>query len=115
MAGEDRHRQEEFVVTYADQEGRRHRIVVRGGFVLDLSAGRPAILVAELSHEEGIEQAEAVVFGGEFDAGYLARAEAGEAALGRRLTAEDLRRAHRAEPEHGDAVGQADDERRLAA
>jgi hypothetical protein len=114
MAAVER-RSEALVASYADRDGRRHRIVVRGGLVLDLSAGGPAILVAELSHEEGIEQAEAVVFGGEFDAGYLARAEAGEKALGRRLTAEDLRRAHRAEPEHGDAVGQADDERRLAA
>ena len=43
------------------------------------------ILVAELSADEGLVQARAAVFGGECDPGYLARAEAGERGLGRRM------------------------------
>lgn len=117
MAGQQQRRgQEQLVATYTDRRRHRHRIVVRGRLVLDLSPRRPAIVVAELSAEEGIEQAEAAVFGGEFDPGYLARAEAGERPLGRRLRAEDLPVRHPADAaEHDEDADQGDRDRRLAA
>lgn len=109
MAGQKSGRQrDELVATYAGPDSRRHRIVVRGRLVLDLCRGRPAVLVAELSDEEGVDQAKAAVFGGEFDVGYLARAEAGEQPLGRKLTAADLKQ-RRAR------VAERDDDERLAA
>jgi len=117
MAGKERRqREDQLVATYGDRRRRRHRIVLRGRLVLDLCAGRPAVVVAELSTEEGIDQAEAAVLGGEFDAGYLARAEAGEGTLGRRLRAEDLRAKPPVEPdERSDGLDETDEDRRLAA
>jgi hypothetical protein len=117
MAGQQQRRgREQLVATYTDRRRRRHRIVLRDRLVLDLCARRPAVVVAELSPEEGIEQAEAAVFGGEFDPGYLARAEAGERALGRPLRAADLHARHPADPaEHDEDVDQGDEDRRLAA
>jgi hypothetical protein len=111
MAGNRRRQEEELVATYADPAKRRHRIVLRGRLVLDLCGRRPAVLVAELSPEEGLDQARAAVFGGEFDAGYLARAEAGEHPLGRKLSTADLRKREAAAADHDEP---ADDER-LAA
>jgi hypothetical protein len=106
MAGQRRRRfLEEPIATYADPKGRHHRIVLWGRLVLDLCPRRPAILVAELSADEGVDQARAAVFGGEFDPGYLARAEAGERGLGRNVRAEELRTgqaAHADEREHPD-------------
>jgi len=117
MAGQQQRRgQEQLVATYADRRKRRHRVVVRGLLVLDLCPRRTAVVVAELSPEEGLDQAEAAVFGGEFDAGYLARAEAGEGLLGRRLRAEDLHARHPADAsEHDEDLDQGDEDRRLAA
>jgi len=117
MAGQRSQRErDELVATYTDSGNRCHRIAVRGRLVLDLCAGRPAVVVAELSIEEGIDQAEAVVFGGEFDPGYLARAEAGERPLGRYLRAEDLHAGHPADAaEHDEDLDQGDEDRRLAA
>ena len=111
MAAQSQTQQEGFVANYVDQGKRRHRIVVRGRLVLDLCLRRRAVLIAELGREEGIDQARAVVFGGEFDIGYLARARAGQAPLGARLTAADIRERELA------AVAEAepDDGERLAA
>ena len=97
---------EQLVASYADRRGRRHRIVRRGRLVLDLAPRARAVLVAVLSEEEGIDQARAVVAGGEFDVGYLARARAGESPLGRRLTAAALL-AMEAAPEDDDDEVQA--------
>ena len=106
MAGQRRRRfLEEPIATYADLKGRHHRIVLWGRLVLDLCPRRPAILVAELSADEGVDQARAAVFGGEFDPGYLARAEAGERGLGRRLSADELRTSQAVD------VGRRDDAR----
>jgi hypothetical protein len=117
MAGQQQRRgQEQLVATYADRRRRRHRIVLRGRLVLDLCTRWPAVVVAELSPEEGIEQAEAAVFGGEFDPGYLARAEAGERPLGRRLRAGDLHARHPGDAaERDEGLDQGDEERGLAA
>ena len=90
MAGQ-RRRLEEPITTYVDPQGRRHRIVLWGRLVVDHCPGRAAVVIAELSADEGPDQARAAIFGGEFDHGYLARAEAGERGLGRRLRAEELR------------------------
>ena len=107
---------EDLVATYADPEGRRHRIVLWGRLVLDLCARRAAVVVAELSKEEGIDQAKAAVFGGEFDQGYLARAQSGQRSLGRRLSATDLKSANRAEQDEStDGDQRVDQGRRLAA
>jgi hypothetical protein len=65
--------------------------VLWGRLVLDLCPRHPAVVIAELSADEGLDQARAAVFGGEFDPGYLARAEAGERGLGRRLRPDELR------------------------
>jgi hypothetical protein len=91
MAGQGRRRLEELIASYVDQMGRRHRIVLLGRLVVDLSPRRPAVLIAELSAEEDLDQARAALFGGEFDAGYLARAEAGERGLGRKLTGDEVK------------------------
>ena len=107
--GGQRMRREQLVASYADPSGRPHRIVLRGRLVLDLCGRRPAVLVAELSLEEGLEQARAAVLGGEFDPGYLARAQAGESPLGRRLSAAELGDWQSHEAEDGG------EERRLAA
>jgi hypothetical protein len=117
MAGQQQRRgQEELVATYTDRRKRRHRIVLRDRLVLDLCARRPAAVVAELSPEEGLDQAIGAVFGGEFDPGYIARAEAGEGTLVRRLRAEDLDARQPADAaECGDDRDQIDDDRRLAA
>ena len=54
MAGQERSRhQDELVASYTDRRKRRHRIVLRDRLVLDLCARRPAVVVAELSPEEG--------------------------------------------------------------
>jgi hypothetical protein len=90
MAGE-RRRLEEPIASYVDPQERRHRIVLWGRLVVDHCPRRPAVVIAELSADEGLDQARAAVFGGEFDPGYLARAEAGERGLGRRLSANELR------------------------
>jgi hypothetical protein len=111
MGGADRNRRRQrLVARYRDPDGRAHRIVLWGRLVLDLCPRRAPLVVAELSAEEGIDQARAVVFGGEFDAGYLERASAGERPLGRKLRAEDLQPA---KPDHAEP-GQ-DGEERLAA
>ena len=61
--------------------------------MLDQCRGRPAVVVA---------------FGGEFDPGYLARAQVGERPLGRKLTAADLKPPAASETEEsGDDVGLA--------
>jgi hypothetical protein len=82
---------EEVIATYLDPKAQRHRIVLWGRLVLDLCPRQRAVLIAELSADEGLDQAGAAVFGGEFDPGYVARAEAGERGLGRKLRAEELR------------------------
>ena len=105
MAGQGRRRLGEPIATYADPQGRRHRIVLWGRLVLDLCPRRPAVVIAELSAEEGLGQATAAVFGGEFDPGYLARAEAGERGLGRGLSADELRTSQAVD------VGRRDDAR----
>jgi hypothetical protein len=98
------------VARYRDPDGRAHRIVLWQRLVLDRSPRRATLVVAELSPEEGIEQARAAVFGGEFDPGYIERAKAGETPLGRRLLTEDL------EPVQPDETEpRQDDEGRLAA
>jgi hypothetical protein len=112
-AQQQRRGQEQLVATYTDRRRRRHRIVLRERLVLDLCERRPALVVAELSPEEGIEQAEAAVFGGEFDPGYLERARAGEEALGRRLALEEL--APRPEPRAETELDQGGEPGRLAA
>lgn len=113
MAGADaRQRAAVLVARYTDPAGRAHRIVLRRSLVLDVCGCEPPVVVAELSAEEGIDQARAVVFGGDCDPGYLERARAGEGRLGRRLRAEELRLPEATPPEPG--IDQ-DDERRRAA
>ena len=117
MAGEGRRSfLEERIASYFDPRGRRHLIVLWGRLVLHLCPRRAAVLIAELSAEEGLDQARAAVFGGEFDRGYLARAEAGERGLGRGLSAEELRTGHGAHADERDDAGDGRDyARRLAA
>ena len=106
MAGEGRRSfLEERIASYFDPRGRRHLIVLWGRLVLHLCPRRAAVLIAELSAEEGLDQARAAVFGGEFDRGYLARAEAGERGLGRGLSADELRTSQAVD------VGRRDDAR----
>ena len=70
--------------------GKRHRIeLVRlrdGGLLLDRGGEGPARVVAELSGDEGEDQALAVLGG---DGGYLERARAGESGLCRALQDDD--------------------------
>jgi hypothetical protein len=109
MAGADRRPPQRPVARCIDPDGRQHQIVLRDRLVLDLCPRRPPLVVAELSAEEGIDQARAVVFGGEFDPGYLERVRAGERPLGRRLRAEELR------PAKPHVESDQDGEQRLAA
>jgi hypothetical protein len=75
----------QLLATYA-LGGDLHRIELvklrEGGIVLDRAADRDSLVVAELAHGEGKEQALAVIHAG----GYLERARAGEVGLCRTLT-----------------------------
>jgi hypothetical protein len=115
MTGQPTRRLEEPIASYADRKGGRHRIVLSGRLVLDLCSRRAAVLIAELSAEEGLDQARATVFGGEFDPGYLARAEAGERGLGRRLRGEELTTGQAAHADERDDAGERRDYARRPA
>ena len=89
---------------YTDRRGRAHLVLLRERLVLDVGGDGPRV-VAELSADEGIDQARAALD----DGGYLERAAASEAPFCRALSVEDLRPA--AEPD--EPAGE--DERRMAA
>jgi hypothetical protein len=73
---------------YTDQGGRAHLVVLRGRLVLDLAAGEPPRVVAEIDADEGPAQARALLHG---DGGYLERARLAEGPLCRALRPDDLR------------------------
>ena len=99
---------------YSDPGGRAHLVVLRARLVLDITAAGPARVVAELSGEEGTDQARAVLHG---EGGYLERARRATAPLARPLRAEDLRPpAGPGEATRGgDAVADGEGEQELAA
>ena len=79
------------LTTFSDESGRTHKVVLMADrIVLDLVGTEPPRVLALLRHDEGIEQAEAVVFGTDSDEGYAERAKRERAPLCRPLARADL-------------------------
>ena len=79
------------LTTFEDLAGRRHRVVLMADrLVLDLVGSEPPRVVALLRYDEGITQAETIVFGKEGEEGYAARARRETGPLCRTLERADL-------------------------
>lgn len=82
----------ETLTTFSDESGRTHRVVLMAErLLLGLIDSEPPRVLALLRHDEGIEQARAIVFGSGLDAGYAERARRERAPLCRALERRDLR------------------------
>ena len=79
------------LATFEDRAGRSHRVVLMANrLVLDLVGSEPPRVVAMLRYDEGIAEAETIVFGNEGEEGYAARASRETAPLCRTLEQADL-------------------------
>lgn len=79
------------LTTFRDQSGRTHKVVLMAErLVLDLIDSEPPRVLALLRHDEGIEHAEAIVFGTDSDEGYAERAKRERDPLCRPLARADL-------------------------
>ena len=80
------------LTTFRDRSGRAHKVVLMADrLVLDLIDREPPRVLALLRHDEGIEQAEAIVFGTDAEEGYAERAKRERDPLCRPLDPADLR------------------------
>ena len=83
----------ETLTRFTDRSGRAHRVVLMAScLLLDLIDTEPPRVLALLRHDEGIEQARAIVFGTDGEEGYAKRARR-ETGLCRPLARGDLREA----------------------
>ena len=79
------------LTTFRDRSGRAHKVVLMADrLVLDLIDREPPRVLALLRHDEGIEQAEAIVFGTDAEEGYAERAKRERDPLCRPLDPADL-------------------------
>ena len=81
------------IAEFEDRSGRQHKVVLMAGrLLIDIVGTEPPRVLALMRHDEGIEQAKAIVLGGEGEEGYAARASREEAPLCRPIQRADLER-----------------------
>ena len=79
------------LTTFRDQSERTHKVVLMANRLLvDIVGSEPPRVLALLRHDEGVEQAKAIVFGTDADEGYAERAKRERAPLCRPLERGDL-------------------------
>ncbi len=79
------------IAEFEDSSGRRHRVVLMADrLLIDIVGTEPPRVLALMRHDEGIEQAKAIVLGSDSDEGYAARAKREQAPLCRAIEPADL-------------------------
>lgn len=79
------------ITSFQDQSGRSHKVVLMAErLLIDIVGTEPPRVLALLRHDEGIEQAKAIVFGTDAEEGYAERAKRERDPLCRPLEHADL-------------------------